>query len=257
LFYEATGLGRDEWLAIDHRHPRFEEFCDLRRKIGDENPDGDPVDEHGASVSWNEISDELWPLSETILDQTPRSLVDLAWQAEALFVADAELQESNDFTLCRVRKLFENIRTLSGPLSIPNVVCLPTTSDPIYAAIEHHRSAVENFKKSMEGEDADIVDTDDSRYIEAQKRIQQASDAMDDAAEAILALEPQTPRAAAAALRYMVGHIDRYDGETMGWPHRLLPDGVDPDTAKWNAGRSAEYFLMQNVAATLERLSVA
>jgi hypothetical protein len=206
---------------------------------------------------WNEISDELWPLSETILDQTPRSLVDLAWQAEALAVSDAELRDSDDFTLCRVRRLFENIRTLSGPLSIPNVVCLPTTPDPIYAAIEHHKSRVENFKKSMEGEDADIVDTDDPRYIEAQKRIQQASDAMDEAAEAILALEPQTLRSAADVLRYMVDHIDRYDGETMGWPHRLLPDGVDPDTAKWNASRSAEYFLMQKVAATLERLSVA
>jgi hypothetical protein len=154
-----------------------------------------------------------------------------------------------------VRKLFENIRTLSGPLSIPNVVCLPTTPDPIYAAIEHHKSAVENFKKAEEDEDADIVKTDDPHGVDAEKRIQQASDVMDDAAAAILELEPQTLQGAAAVLRYMVDHIDRYDGEAMGWPASSLPDGIDPDTAGWNAGRSSEYFLMQNVAAILERLS--
>ena len=51
-----------------------------------------------------------------------------------------------------------------------------------------------------------------------------------------------------------VDHMDRYDGEMMGWPDSLLRDGVDADMAKWNVGRSAEYFLMQNVAVSLERL---
>jgi hypothetical protein len=40
-------------------------------------------------------------------------------------------------------------------------------------------------------------------------------------------------------------------------PNALLPDGIDPDTTKWNAGCSAEYFLLQRGAATVERLPVA
>lgn len=40
-------------------------------------------------------------------------------------------------------------------------------------------------------------------------------------------------------------------------PNALLPDGIDPDTTKWNAGCSDEYFLLQRGAATVERLPVA
>ncbi len=74
---------------------------------------------------------------------------------------------------------------------------------------------------------------------------------------AILDIEPKTLQGAAALLRYALGHIDRYDGEMIGWPDRLLPSGVVfnyRDTAKSNDVRSPEYFLMQKVAAALERL---
>jgi hypothetical protein len=40
-------------------------------------------------------------------------------------------------------------------------------------------------------------------------------------------------------------------------PNALLSDGIDPDTTKWNAGCSDEYFLLQRGAATVERLPVA
>jgi hypothetical protein len=66
--------------------------------------------------------------------------------------------------------------------------------------------------------------------------------------------EPETLQGAFAVLRYAVDHMDRYDSEMMSWPDRLLLDGIDPDMAKWNVKRSAEYFLMLNVAVSLERL---
>jgi hypothetical protein len=72
----------------------------------------------------------------------------MAWHAEALVAADAELQESNNATLRRVRKLFENLRSLSGPLSLPSLDCVPTSSDPIFAVIEARRRAYADYEKA-------------------------------------------------------------------------------------------------------------
>ena len=63
-------------------------------------------------------------------------------------MADAELQESNNPTLRRVRKLFENLRSLSGPLSLPTLDRVPTNSDPIFALIEARRRAYANYEKA-------------------------------------------------------------------------------------------------------------
>jgi hypothetical protein len=106
----------------------------------DENPSPDPTDEHGCSIAWNEISDELWPLAEAMLSQTPQSATDLAWQAEALLTADCELAEGDDIPDGRlVRKLIKNVFALSGTLPIQG---LPAEApDPIFAVIETHRRA--------------------------------------------------------------------------------------------------------------------
>lgn len=148
-------------------------------------------------------------------------------------------------------------------------------ADPIFAAIDAHRSAVADFMAAVKAEsrleealprerrkstitayERTIVETDDPRWIESEIRIDQTGDAMEDAAIAILDIEPETLQGAAAALRYMVEHIDEHKGEAMGWPQRLLVDGADPDdTTRPQDTRSSEYFLMQNVAASLERIS--
>jgi hypothetical protein len=152
----------------------------------------------------------------------------------------------------------------------------PSVPDPIFAAITQHRSAVETFSKAVDARcelekelpghlrkssidvwERKIVDTDDPRWIEAENKVAETSNAMDEAAMAILDLEPETLLGALAVLRYMVDHIDRYNGAAMGWPDKLLPDSVDPETAKENAARSPEYFLMQNVAASLDRIARA
>jgi hypothetical protein len=75
-----------------------------------------------------------------MLSQTPQSATDLAWQAEALLTADCELAEGGDIPDgSLVRKLIKNVFALSGTLPIPG---LPAEApDPIFAAIETHRSA--------------------------------------------------------------------------------------------------------------------
>jgi hypothetical protein len=155
-------------------------------------------------------------------------------------------------------------------LSLP-VAAATAEVDPIFAAIGRHKAAVEANGKAVHDEccleevlpwdrhqsfiaayGRKIIETDDPRWIEAEEQVEKTGDAMNDAATEILNFEPQTLQGAFAVLRYAVDHMDRYDGEMMGWPDSLLPDGVDPDKP-WGS-RSAEYFLMKNVAATLERL---
>jgi hypothetical protein len=59
-------------------------------KISQENS-SDGCDEDGCLIAWNEINGELFSLAEEMLSRTPRSLADLAWQAEVLFVTEPEL----------------------------------------------------------------------------------------------------------------------------------------------------------------------
>lgn len=146
--------------------------------------------------------------------------------------------------------------------------------DPIFAAIRKHKAAIDAFeaavgvKSALEkalshdqrqstiiASEREIVETDNPRWIETIEQEHKASDGMEDAAIELLNLEPKTLQGAAAVLRHAVEHMDIYGGEMMGWPDSLLPDGADPDDAGPWDGRSAEYFLMLNVAASLERLS--
>jgi hypothetical protein len=116
LFYEATGL---DWDALDWQNPGFQQLEAVRRRIVHENPDDSDVDEEGVDNEWNEILDELWPLAEAMINQTPQSAVDLAWQAEALTTADCELLEipADDYPADRLlRKLLNNVRAFSGEL---------------------------------------------------------------------------------------------------------------------------------------------
>jgi hypothetical protein len=74
------------------------------------------------------------------------------------------------------------------------------------------------------------------------------SDVMDGAAKEILTSQ------GAFAVLICGDHIDRYDGEMMAGPTACSRTEIDPDTAKWNASRNAEYLLMLNVAVSFERL---
>jgi hypothetical protein len=280
LFFKTTGITDEQYHAMDISDPRREAVSAQYHKAIDDTPSDDPTDEHGGSIAWNEILDELWPVTEAMISQQPKSIVDLGWQAEALVTAHfMELERpGTDSGEHLIRKLIRNVRAFAGPLPLPTANPLTTapTPDPIFAAITEHQSAVETFlkavsdeskleevlprdrcKSDIRAEEREIVETDDPRWIEAIVERDRTSTAMEDAAITIIETEPQTLAGAAAVLRHMVNHMDQHDGIAMGWPDHLLPDGVDPDTATWHASRSSEYFLMQNVAASVERLSTS
>ncbi len=102
---KAIGMSYDQYLALEVDDPRWEKANSVLSKI----PEDDPVDEDGCSIAWNEIDGELWPMTQAMLNETPRSLTDLAWQAEVLLTADPELADGS-----LVRKLLKNIFALSG-----------------------------------------------------------------------------------------------------------------------------------------------
>jgi hypothetical protein len=126
----------------------------------------------------------------------------------------------------------------ASAMASPSAPAPVDVADPIYAAIERHRAAVLAFEKAVH----DKPENEKSRT-------------MDEAAVAVLNTRPETLEGAGAVLRYMVEHMDHYNGEAMGFPDNLFSDGVGPDAAKRNDSRSSEYFLMRNVANALERLS--
>jgi hypothetical protein len=116
LFFAASGMTGEQYRALDEDDARKPELRSIRRKISAEFQDTDPVDEEGASIAWREIWDELNPLAEALLEQPPKSLVDLAWQAEVLVMGDSELLNSDSGYLYRrlVGKFLENARACGG-----------------------------------------------------------------------------------------------------------------------------------------------
>jgi hypothetical protein len=153
LLFKATGISRAEW-PDNPRHPRWTEFQATHGRIIDENPSGDPTDEHGCSIAWTEIDNQLRPLAKAMLNQTPRSTTDLAWQAEALLTADCELAEGDDIPDgSLVRKLIKNVFALSGTLPIPGLPAeAPTPEQPDPAKTEYVQESGMPFEPPLKGE---------------------------------------------------------------------------------------------------------
>jgi hypothetical protein len=137
--------------------------------------------------------------------------------------------------------------------------------DPIFALIERHKTMVAAFDAAIqEQSDAEetlpksqrqstinrygvtFVRSDAPRWKAALHSVDATGDAMHLTGLALLDCEPKSPAGALALLSYMVEHIDRY-GEAMGFPDRLLQDGVEPGC------RSPEFFAMQNAVSALSR----
>ena len=283
LFFEASGITNKQRLELDCNSPEGVQANDIRHAIADSVY---ALDDDG----WTEISEEADVVCAAILRQTPHSIIDLAWQAEAAATMETEMFESQEDFGELVIQVLKNVRALAGPLPIPDIgLCWGDFSDqahqqprhtdkraadPIFAAIADHRSAVEahdnavHEKSRLEGVlprdrcrslitlyERKIVETDDARWIEAEELVDKANNIMDAAAMVIVNLEPETVQGAIAVLQYAVDHMDRYDGLMMGWPKSLFPDRVDEEDTGWQTARSSEYFLMQNVAASLARLA--
>ena len=64
----------------------------------------------------NWICDERWNVAEAMFECKPRTVADLAWQAEAYLLVDMEIVNSApECSFDRmIRQLFQHIRTLGG-----------------------------------------------------------------------------------------------------------------------------------------------
>jgi hypothetical protein len=139
---------------------------------------------------------------------------------------------------------------------------MAATDDPIFAAIENHKSACCTLKavcseqarlesilphdKRQSRVDVwreEIVETDDPRWIETERAIHNAFDAETDAACVLISICPTTMAGIIALLRY----ANAADIDGMGWPEQLQSD----DGTKT---RSWHYFLIEVVAEALSGL---
>ncbi len=116
LFFGATGVSMDDFHKLDWEDEQCQRLRDVYNQIGNQNPDpNSPNDEDGCSIAWAEIQDELDAVEEEMLDRTPESIVDLAWQAAVLWTADAQYWDGD--VRVSLRQLFKNIRALASLMS--------------------------------------------------------------------------------------------------------------------------------------------
>jgi hypothetical protein len=137
-----------------------------------------------------------------------------------------------------------------------------STPDPIFAAIEAHKAAFAAFdaawhrlsdleeelpkdlrKSWIDAWETKIVETDDPRWIEAEKASNQLADAETEAAIELINVEPVTLAGAAALMKYVA------DMEAKGC---LWPDGLQDDDKPSKLGKKWEVYLHRNIAAVLE-----
>ena len=78
---EATDIPRNQQPHFGDEG--YEAYSDIRSVLAKTTKDDTPVDEHGCSIVWKEIHDEIFPLVREILEQPARSIADLALQAQA------------------------------------------------------------------------------------------------------------------------------------------------------------------------------
>ena len=135
---------------------------------------------------------------------------------------------------------------LAGAASVPALASpaafasATAAVDPIYAAIEAHRTA--NFEFH---DDENIVDEDHPQYEDEMWRL---SDATEAAAVNLCDVQPTTIAGAIALLNYYAEVMVSHDGED--WPVELedKQDGVE---------KPFGYFLTRNVARALSDIAAA
>jgi hypothetical protein len=140
---------------------------------------------------------------------------------------------------------------------------IPAGADPIFDAIENHRSAYRTLKAAcseqsrlesiLPGEkrktcftawEETIVETDDPRWIEAERALSRSSDAETDAACVLVSIRPTTMAGVIALLRYAT----EADTDGVYWPEQLQSEDG-------NFERSWHYFLVENLAETVSDLN--
>jgi len=134
------------------------------------------------------------------------------------------------------------------------------SGDPIYAAIEAHKAAraavyavieahsalerelpIEKRRSSVTAWGETIVATDDPRWIDCERAVMRAWDAEEEAAMALVCIQPTT-RAGFLAL---LDHAVAYDTDGSGWPSGVgLIDDDGKRTRDWHQ------FLLENLVAS-------
>src|SRR5258708_7876571 len=130
--------------------------------------------------------------------------------------------------------------------------------DPILEAIEAHKAARaavasvldvhtilekelprERRRSNVDAWEENIIDTDDPRWIECERAVMRAWEAEDEAAAALVSIQP-TSRAGLLAL---LDHAVAYDTDGHGWPRGLVSDD-GKRTRDWHQ------FLIENLVAS-------
>ena len=166
---------------------------------------------------------------------------------------------------------WKSAETLADVTSADFTSLAPTAAaDPIFSAIEAHKNALADFKAEVENHsvlenelrkerressitiwEERIIETDDPRWIAAERATFAKSDLVDEVAANLASVEPTTMAGVAALLKYFAA-VEAIDGGAM-WPDSLLDD--DDRTLKGEA--SCGYFVARNVSRSLDRLGVA
>jgi hypothetical protein len=115
-FYAGAGITEGQLWEMGHDDPRRKPLDDLHSQII-----ADVFAKEGVEDETNRLGDERWGVAEEMLQQRPQTVVDLAYMAEALLIADLELLHSgSDCTADRLQRLFfSRVRAL-GALPQPN-----------------------------------------------------------------------------------------------------------------------------------------
>ncbi len=164
----------------------------------------DPFYEDGDKV-WDELQEEQCAAADDVLSRSPKSIADLAWQAEAVLVCDGpDMSESKK--VYGLVQLFENVRALAGPLAIPSAVSFPQMVDPVFAEIERHRALSIAFDTAAENSTSvadSHPDKDDLDEISGQ-----ASSELIEQAQKLFEFWPASLSGIAALLKYIASLKD-------------------------------------------------
>ncbi len=154
--------------------------------------------------------------------------------------------------------------TLTGT-AIPAFAAEPI--DPIFAAIDAHRMACAEMSAAYEVHshldrtlpfsrcqshitrwEEKIVETDDPRWIAAEREINRCQDAADDAACKLVSVTPVT----LAGMIAMLGHVTEVEQkDPEAWPEPLCDD----DDTEQKRGRNWSFYLHRNLLESLQALA--
>jgi hypothetical protein len=162
--------------------------------------------------------------------------------------------------------------TLPLPAAPAEPVKIDAVRDPIFAAIEAHRRARAEFlaaiaehgrceesiprdrrQSNVDAWEEVIVETDDPRWIAAEKNTKRTSNLMDDRAIDLTTVRPTTIAGFSALLSYVTTVEEEGDGD-IAWPDNLVDDDEDEDKPAHIRGKRWACYLHRSLADSLQAM---